>query len=106
MKKIRDSGKLPDLVGEKISLDCSRSEVPWQHLVGFFKKYPNAEYIDCPEGPQIMGHFKELYEIEADKPLQITGKVVKVEGRPKRPRSKTDEKYVEYQILVDEWQYK
>lgn len=106
MKKINDSSELPSLVDENIILIGSKSNIPWQHLVGSFEDYRNPEYIDCPEGPQIVGHFKEMYDIEANKPLEMTGKVVKVVGLPKRPEPDSDERYVEYQILIDEWKYK
>lgn len=99
-------GLLTSLVDENIILIGSKSNIPWQHLVGSFEDYRNPEYIDCPEGPQIVGHFKEMYDIEANKPLEMTGKVVKVVGLPKRPEPDSDERYVEYQILIDEWKYK
>jgi len=74
----------------------------WQHLTQFFDSYPYMNYFDLDDGYQIVIYTKD--EILCKESLEISGKLIKIEGRRKNPRSKINDKFFEYQLLVDSWE--
>lgn len=87
-------------VNRKITIKGSLSKVIWQHLVGYFEEYPHSEYFDLEDGFQTIIYTKE--KIESSELLEVTGKVVEIAGRGKRPTD-SEEIYKEYHILVDSY---
>ncbi|MFX1479665.1 MAG: hypothetical protein ACFFCI_16200 [Promethearchaeota archaeon] len=59
-------------------------------------------YFDLSDGYQIVIYSKD--SISCKENIKIIGKLIKVEGKRKNPRSKVNDKYFEYQILVDSWE--
>ena len=68
-------------------------------MIGFFDTHPYSEYINDEDDDQTVVYFKS--QVRCPGKLRIIGKVIKIEGRSKRPGS--DQKVVEYQILADEY---
>ncbi len=73
----------------------------WQHLTTFIDSYPYMNYFDLDDGYQIVIYSKD--SISCEEKLEIHGKLIKTEGKRKNPRSKINDEYFEYQLLVDSW---
>jgi hypothetical protein len=104
---------LIDHVDQAIQLEGQCSKIMWQHLMGFFLEYPHQAYFDLDDGSQTVIYSKQ--KITSECRLQLTGKVIALRGGSKRPKSskngdnretKVDETYVEYHLLVDQWNEK
>ena len=94
--------ELQKQVGKKIEIMGKISDVPWQHLIDFSDTHKIIQYIDLVSGDQIVVYSQE--PIECSHRLKISGEVIKVIGKSKRPRDTSENVYVEYQILVDDWE--
>ncbi|MHA1991382.1 MAG: hypothetical protein ACW981_05385 [Candidatus Hodarchaeales archaeon] len=92
--------KILNSLGESITISGQISEVIWQHMISYQPEYPHSDYFDLEDEYQIVIYCKEKIEIKTT--IEITGKVIKVSGQPKRP-TKVNEEYSEYQMLVDNW---
>jgi hypothetical protein len=87
-------------LGENVTISGHISEVIWQHMISYQPEYPHSEYFDLEDDHQVVIYCKE--KIDTREQIEITGKVIKVSGQPKRP-TKVNEEYSEYQILVENW---
>ncbi len=94
--------RLSENIGNDISLIGSISNTPWQHLIEITETYGNIEYLDLEDGNQIVIYSKKL--IKCERKVRITGKVIEVTGKSKRPGDTSEEVYTEYQIIVDDWE--
>ncbi|MFW9818379.1 MAG: hypothetical protein ACFFE5_02120 [Candidatus Thorarchaeota archaeon] len=77
------------------------SKVIWQHLTTFFDTHPFMNYFDLDDGYQIVIYTKD--SITCEEKIEINGKLIKTENTRKNPRSKINDEYFEYQLLVDSW---
>jgi len=92
---------LKDKVGKKIALKGKISDIPWQHMIEDVEGNNHIYYFDLEHGNQIVIYSKA--EIQCTSSLSITGKVIEVRGKSKRPSKIDDITYVEYHIVVDDW---
>ena len=76
--------------------------MPWQHLIDFSDSYPNIQYLDLESGDQIVIYSKN--PIDCLHKIKITGRVIKVTGKSKRPGNKSKDDYIEFQVVVDNWE--
>ncbi len=88
-------------VGKPVTIIGKLSKVIWQHLTAFFDSHPYLNYFDLDDGYQIVIYTKD--SISSEEKLEIHGKLIKTEGTRKNPRSKINDEYFEYQLLVDSW---
>ena len=88
-------------VGEKVILIGKIAKEIWQHLTTFFDSQPFMNYFDLEDGYQIVIYTKD--SISCENKVEIRGELIKMEGKRKNPRSKMNDKYFEYQLLVDSW---
>jgi hypothetical protein len=88
-------------IGKSVKITGKISKVIWQHLTAFFDSHPYMNYFDLDDGYQIVIYTKE--SISCEDIIETNGKLIKTEGTRKNPRSKVDDKYFEYQLLVDSW---
>lgn len=88
-------------VGEIVNIVGKIAKEIWQHLTAFFDTFPYMNYFDLEDGYQIVIYSKN--SISCEEKLEINGKLIKTEGRRKNPRSKINDEYFEYQLLVDSW---
>ena len=75
----------------------------WQHLTQFVHSHPYLNYFDLEDEYQIVIYSKDSMSCEGK--IEIIGKLIKLESTRKNPRSKINEEYFEYQMLVDSWKY-
>ena len=90
------------LVGQKVELEGKLSDLPWQHLINFSDTHKEIQYFDLVNGDQIVVYSQN--PIECAKKMKLSGKVIEVIGKSKRPGDTSEIEYVEYQILVDDWE--
>lgn len=76
------------------------SDIPYQHMISIPKNYENASYLDINKN-QLVIYTKT--PVKSNKKIELIGKVILLGGTSKRPGSK--QKYSEYQIIVDYWNY-
>ncbi|MFX1435654.1 MAG: hypothetical protein ACFFAA_00395 [Promethearchaeota archaeon] len=88
-------------VGKNVSIIGKLSKVIWQHLTAFIDSHPYMNYFDLEDGYQIVIYSTD--SILCEKQLEVNGKLIKTEGTRKNPRSKVNDEYFEYQLLVDSW---
>ncbi|MFX1308274.1 MAG: hypothetical protein ACFE8C_01110 [Promethearchaeota archaeon] len=88
-------------VGEKVKLIGKIAKEIWQHLTTFLDSHPFMNYFDLEDGYQIVIYTKD--SISCEDKVEIRGELIKKEGKRKNPRSKMNDKYFEYQLLVDSW---
>ncbi|MHA1913693.1 MAG: hypothetical protein ACW986_04080 [Promethearchaeota archaeon] len=88
-------GKKAKIIGE-IAKDI------WQHLTEYIDSHPYMYYFNLKDGHQIVIYTKE--DISCKNRLEIYGEVIKVEGKHKNPRSKIHDKFLEYQLIVENWE--
>ena len=88
-------------VGENVKIIGKISKVLWQHLAIFIDSHPQMNYFDLDDGYQIIIYTKDNFSCEEK--VEIIGKLIKVEGTRKNPRSKINDDYFEYQLIVDSW---
>jgi len=88
-------------IGEKVKIIGKLAKEIWQHLTTFIDSHPFMNYFDLDDGYQIVVYTKN--SISCKEKMEIIGKLLKVEGKRKNPRSKINDKYFEYQLIVDSW---
>ena len=88
-------------VGEKVRIVGKIAKEIWQHLTTLVDSHPFMNYFDLDDGYQIVIYTKD--SLPCDDIIEIMGKLIKVEGKRKNPRSKIHDEYFEYQLLVDSW---
>ena len=88
-------------VDEKVKIIGKVAQEIWQHLTIFSDSHPFMNYFDLNDGYQIVIYTKD--SLSCDDKIEIMGKLIKVEGKRKNPRSKIHDEYFEYQLLVDSW---
>lgn len=99
--RLETAGGLAEHEGKKVELVGRISNTPWQHLIGNPAGYPYSEYFDVDDY-QIVIYAKEPLSCATE--MIVRGTVYKVQGSSKRPGSKADNSFVEYHLLVDEWE--
>ena len=87
-----------------ITIEGKVSSTPWQHLIGVFEEFPYSEYFDLDNQEQIVIYTKKQI-LKRNVRLKLTGTIIKLTGRSKRPGSQDTTAYYEYQMLVDNWSY-
>jgi len=96
--------KYPDFegnVGKIVRIIGKISKVIWQHLTVFIDTHPYMSYFDLEDEYQIVIYTKN--SISCKEKLEIIGKLIKTEGTRKNPRSKVNDEYFEYQLIVNSW---
>ena len=93
---------LKDKVGKNITLKGKISDIPWQHMIKDVENCNHIYYFDLEDGDQIVIYSKA--EIQCTRSLSVTGEVIEVRGKSKRPGKIDDITYVEYHIIVDDWE--
>jgi len=88
-------------IGKSVKIFGKLAKEIWQHLTTFIDSHPFITYFDLDNGYQIVVYTKD--SISCKENIELTGKLIKVEGKHKNPRSKITEQYFEYQLLVDSW---
>ncbi len=88
-------------IGKTVKIAGKIAEEIWQHLTAFIDSHPYMNYFDLDDGYQIVIYTEE--SISCEEKIEINGKLIKTEGTRKNPRSKINDKYFEYQLLVDSW---
>ena len=88
-------------LGKNVKLIGEIAKEIWQHLTTLIDSHPYMNYFDLDDGYQIVIYTKD--SISCNDKIEIIGKLIKVEGKRKNPRSKITDKYFEYQLLVDSW---
>lgn len=84
--------------GERVTVVGKVSQMPWQHMIDV-RPGKTAEYFDLPSGGQIVVYVAGT--LPPGKKLELTGKVLVIEGTSKRPGSK--EVATERQLDVESW---
>ena len=88
-------------LGNKVKIIGKIANEIWQHLTIFNESYPYMNYFDLVDGHQIVIYTKD--SILCEDKVEVVGKLIKVEGKRKNPRSKVNDDYFEYQLLVSSW---
>ncbi|UCD00589.1 MAG: hypothetical protein JSV23_06780 [Promethearchaeota archaeon] len=88
-------------LGKKVKIVGKIAKEIWQHLTTLLDSHPYMNYFDLPDGYQIVIYTKD--SISCKENIEIVGKLIKVEGKRKNPRSKIYDEYFEYQLVVDKW---
>ncbi|KKK42631.1 hypothetical protein LCGC14_1822780 [marine sediment metagenome] len=90
-------------VGKEIQIIGKIAKEIWQHMTSIVDSYPFMEYfdLDFENSFQIVIYTKD--KISCKNKIEITGKLMKVSGRHKDPRSKIHDDFFEYQLAVDSW---
>jgi len=81
--------KLSENIRKRISLIGTISTTPWQHLIKISETHEIIDYLDLEDGEQIVIYSR--IPIKCEKKVQITGKVIEVTGKSKRPDRKRKE---------------
>ena len=92
---------LTDHIGKKVKITGKKAKAIWQHLTKLVDTHPFMTYFDLEDGHQTVIYSKE--DITWEEKLEVTGTVIKVEGQHKNPRSKIQDKFSEYHIVVESW---
>lgn len=93
---------LKDKVGKIIAIKGKISDIPWQHMINYVENHNQIYYFDLEDGDQIVIYSEA--EIHWTRFLLITGEVIEVKGKSKRPSKIDDITYVEYHIIIDDWE--
>jgi hypothetical protein len=88
-------------LGKSVKIIGHISKVMWQHLTVFFDTHPYMNYFDLDDGYQIVIYTKD--SISCEDKIEVNGKLIKTEETRKNPRSKINDEYFEYQLLVNSW---
>lgn len=98
---VKTYSDLIENVNKNISLEAKISREIFQHLIDFNSEYPNIYYVDLNDGSQTVIYLKERINLDPGDSIKIEGKSIQISGGSKRPsKSKSSEKYTEYQIIV------
>ncbi|MCK5304400.1 MAG: hypothetical protein KAJ72_04060 [Candidatus Heimdallarchaeota archaeon] len=93
---------LKDKIGKKITLKGKISDIPWQHMIKDVENHNHNYYFDLEDGAQIVIYSKA--EVLCSRSLLVTGEVIEVRGKSKRLSKIDDVTYVEYHIIIDDWE--
>ena len=88
-------------VGKIVKIKGKVAEEIWQHMTTIVNSHNNMEYFDLDGNYQIVVYSKEPLSRKGK--IELTGEVIKVEGKSKDPRSKIHDDFSEYQLIVDSW---
>jgi hypothetical protein len=99
-QRLDSAGEMRSCTGKKVELTGRISDTPWQHLIGNPFGYGESYYFDVKDF-QIVIYARTPITCPGE--ITVRGKVIKVQGPPKREGGKVDETYVEYHLIVDEW---
>ncbi|MFX1371329.1 MAG: hypothetical protein ACFFCE_05670 [Promethearchaeota archaeon] len=88
-------------VGKRVKIIGKIAKEIWQHLTKLIESHPFINYFNLDDGYQIVIYSKD--SLSCTEKIEIVGKLIKVEGKRKNPRSKIYDEYFEYQLLVDSW---
>jgi len=88
-------------VGKIVKIKGRVAEEIWQHMTTIVNSHNNMEYFDLDGNYQIVVYSRE--PISRKGKIELTGEVIKVEGKSKDPRSKIHDDFSEYQLIVDSW---
>ena len=88
-------------VGKIVKIKGRVAEEIWQHMTTIVNSHNNMEYFDLDGNYQIVVYSKE--PLSKNEMIELTGKVIKVEGKSKDPRSKIHDDFSEYQLIVESW---
>jgi hypothetical protein len=88
-------------VGKTIKVSGTLTEEIWQHFTILVETHPFMNYFNLEDGYQIVIYTKESISSQGE--LELIGKLIKAEYQRVNPRSKINEEYFEYQVLVDTW---
>ena len=92
---------LKDKVGEKIAIKGKISDIPWQHMIKDVENHSHIYYFDLEDGDQIVIY--SAVELYCNRSLLVTGEVIEVKGKSKRPGKIDDVTFVEYHMIIDDW---
>ena len=101
MKTITNYSDFEGNVGNIVKIIGKIAKKIWQHLTTFIDSHPFMFYFDLDDDYQIVIYTKD--SLSCNEKIEIVGKLIKVEGKRKNPRSKIYDEYFEYQLLVDSW---
>lgn len=87
--------------GKIVTVNGKVSQIMWQHIMQPTKEYQNITYLDFDK-QQTVVYSKE--PIKCKGMVEVTGRVIKVEGNSKDPRRK--EAVDEYHIQAEKWSCK
>jgi len=88
-------------LGKQVKIIGKIAKQIWQHLTTLLDSHPYMNYFDLDDGYQIVIYTKD--SISCKENIEIVGKLIKVGGKRKNPRSKINDEYFEYQLIVDSW---
>ncbi len=101
MKTVTNYSNFEGNVGNTVKIIGKIAREIWQHLTTLVDSHPFMNYFDLDDGYQIVIYTKD--SLSCNEKIEIIGKLIKVEGKRKNPRSKINDEYFEYQLLVDSW---
>ncbi|MFX1501036.1 MAG: hypothetical protein ACFFDH_08750 [Promethearchaeota archaeon] len=101
MKYISKYADFEGNVGNTVKIIGNIAMEIWQHLTTLVDSHPFMNYFDLDDGYQIVIYTKD--SLSCTEKIEIVGKLIKVEEKRKNPRSKIQDEYFEYQLLVDSW---
>ncbi|MFX1390748.1 MAG: hypothetical protein ACFE9Z_11845 [Promethearchaeota archaeon] len=88
-------------IGKIVKIIGKTTKEIWQHFTILVETHPYMKYFDLEDGYQIVIYSKE--PISCENKVEITGKLIKAEYSRTNPRSKIDDEYFEYQLIVNSW---
>ncbi len=86
---------------KKVKITGKVAEAIWQHMTTIVNTHNNMEYFDLKDNQQIVVYSKD--SISRNGRVELTGKIIKVEGKSKNPGSKIHDDFYEFQMIVDSW---
>ena len=89
-------------VGKKVRIVGKIATEVWQHLIMIIDSHPHMNYFDIEDSHQIVIYTKDSLSCEGK--IEVIGKLIEAEGRHKNPKSKINDKYSEYQLIVESWE--
>jgi hypothetical protein len=96
---IQKAEELHKYVNKKVTVTGKISQVQWQHVIKHFTTHPFALNFDMND-LQIIVYSKE--NIDLNKELKITGKVIKVAWNSKKAGDNSN--FAEYHIIADNYE--
>ena len=90
-------------VGNEVQISGKIAKEIWQHMTSIVDSYPFMEYFDLDFNINYQIVIYTRDQISCKNKIEIIGKLIKVEGRSKDPRSKIHDDFFEYQLAVDSW---
>ncbi|KKN49672.1 hypothetical protein LCGC14_0640410 [marine sediment metagenome] len=88
-------------LGKRVKIKGKIAENIWQHMTTIVNSHMNMEYFDLDDDPQIVIYSKG--PISCKGTIELTGKVIKLEGKSKNPKYKINDEFYEFQMIVDSW---